>query len=353
MGSMIALNTPPEAALADPFDPLRADQRSDDELDQLPFGVICLDAAGKIVRYNLAEARFARLDRATVLGKTFFGQVAPCTARPEFQGRFQLFVKPGNTAPTDRWQYVFDFKFGAQEVDIELVRGGLPNRYYLLVNRQKFLPVREKPFRPAPSQADLAPGEAQAGVARDANEQRSVQISPAFFASMRATWDKVAPQGWPVFCAEWGQRWGRNVVVDLETEALEKLDRTLRELPMKTVIVMVAEYLSRQGWGQLAADFSSAKQGAFVLTLSRSALAESVGFSEVPRCHLFGGFFRAIFCHLANKLLMVREVSCAAQGHPRCSFVVASVDRRAALEAALVAGEGEVAKVLQRFVEAR
>ena len=350
---MIALTTPPEAALDAPFDPLRADERSDDELDQLPFGLICLDAAGRIIRYNLAEARFARLDRATVLGKTFFGQVAPCTARPEFQGRFQQFVKPGNTAPTDRWKYIFDFKFGAQEVDIELVRGGMVNRYYLLVNRQKFLPVREKPFRPAPSQADLAPGEAESGVARDSAEQRSVQVSPAFFASMRATWDKVAPQGWPLFCVEWGQRWGRNAVVDLETEALESLERTLRELPMKTVIGRLAEYLSRQGWGQLEADFSSAKQGVFVLTLNRSALAEAVGFSETPRCHLFSGFLRAVFCHLANKLLVVREVSCAAQGHARCSFVVASVERRAALEAALAAGEGEVSKVLQRFAEAR
>ena len=350
---MIALTTPAEAALSAPFDPLRADLRSDEELDQLPFGVICLDAAGKIIRYNLAEARFARLDRATVLGKTFFGQVAPCTARPEFQGRFQQFVKPGNTAPTDSWSYVFDFKFGAQQVEIELARGGKPGRFYLLVNRRKFMPVREEAFRPAPTQAELAPGEQQAGVARDKSEQRSVQVSASFFASMRGTWDKVAPQGWPLFCGEWGQRWGRNAVVDLETEALEKLDRSLRELPMRAVVTMTGEYLSRQGWGQLSADFSAARQGAFVLTLQRNALAEAIGFSEVPRCHLFGGFFRAIFNHLANKLLVVREVSCASQGHPRCTFVVASVERRVELEGAIEAGEGDVAAVLRRFGEAK
>ncbi len=326
---MIAITSEPEAASAPtPFDPLRADQHSDDDLDQLPFGVICLDAAGKVLRYNLAEARFARLDRATVLGKSFFGRVAPCTSRPEFEGRFQNFVKPGNTAPTDRWPFVFDFKFGAQQVEIELARGSRPSRFYLLVNRRKFLPIRGEPFRPAPSQEDLAPGESKLGVARDAGQQRTVQISPAFFASMRATWDKVAPKGWPLFCGEWGHRWGRNAVVDLETEALEKLERTLRELSMKTVITMVAEYLSRQGWGQLSADFSRAKQGSFVLTLQRSALAESVGFSETPRCHLFSGFFRAVFCHLANKLLAVREMSCISQGHERCTFVVTSVERR-------------------------
>lgn len=349
---MIEIEPSPEAGLAVPFDPLRADERTDEELDQLPFGVIALEPSGKIARYNLAEARFARLDRNQVLGRGFFSEVAPCTQTPEFQGRFQRFVRPGNTAPTERFEYLFDFKFGAQKVEVELSRGST-GRVYLLINRRQFLPVRAVPFRPAPLQAELAPGEAQRGVARDLNQQRSVQISPSFFASMSATWKKVAPKGWPLFCGEWGEKWGRIAVVDLETEALEKLDCTLRELSMKTVLDLVAAYLSRQGWGELTADFSSARRGAFVLNLERGALAESVGFSEDPRCHLFAGFFRAIFCHMANKLLVVREVSCAAQGHPACSFVVAGATRKAALEAALLQAEGRVPEVLRLLAEAR
>jgi photoactive yellow protein len=53
----------------------------DTALDELPFGVICLDEHGTIVQYNLAEARLARLDRSRVLGKDFFRQIAPCTAQ--------------------------------------------------------------------------------------------------------------------------------------------------------------------------------------------------------------------------------------------------------------------------------
>ena len=329
------------------FDPLRADGHSEEDLDQQPFGIICLDAAGKILRYNLAEARFARLDRASVLGKRFFGQVAPCTATPEFEGRFAGFA--AGTAPTLRFDYLFDFKFGAQRVEIELVRGA-PGRFYLLVNRRQFLPVREKPFRPAPTQAELAPGEAQRGVSRDASQQRSVAVTPPFFEAMRATWDRVAPKGWALFCAEWGLKWGRLAVIDLETEALEQLDRTLREVPMKKVMEMVGAFLARQGWGQVSADFTKARQGAFVLHLQRGALAESIGFSEVPRCHLFAGFFRAIFSHLSDKLLAVREVACAAQGYPRCSFVVVGLSRRPALEAAIVQGDGDVDAVMRQLL---
>ena len=150
---MIELAPVPEQEKRKTFDPVRADAYSTEDLDQQPYGIICLDAAG-----NLAEARFARLDRATVMGKTFFGQVAPCTSTPEFQGRFETFVM--GTTPTLRFSYLFDFKFGAQQVEIELVRGD-PGRFYLMINRRQFLPVRAQPFRPAPTQEELAPGEAQ------------------------------------------------------------------------------------------------------------------------------------------------------------------------------------------------
>ena len=61
------------------FEPVQVTLLSETELDALPFGVICLDPDGKVLRYNLAESRLARLDRAQVLGKNFFRRIAPCT----------------------------------------------------------------------------------------------------------------------------------------------------------------------------------------------------------------------------------------------------------------------------------
>ena len=83
----------------------------------MPFGVICLDAAGTIVRYNLAEARLARLDRAEVLGRHFFLEVAPCTNVPAFEGRVRAFQGSHEGRLAEAFSFLFDFQFGAQEVD--------------------------------------------------------------------------------------------------------------------------------------------------------------------------------------------------------------------------------------------
>lgn len=100
------------------------DSYDDAQLDDLRFGVICLDAEGTIHRYNLAEARLARLDRSRVLGRDFFRKVAPCTATPEFEGRFRAFLQ--SQEPRLAFPFVFDFKFGAQNVTVELVRAQAP-----------------------------------------------------------------------------------------------------------------------------------------------------------------------------------------------------------------------------------
>lgn len=349
---MIELTQPAEAELLQPFDVIRAHERSDEELDAQPFGIIGLDSKGRILRYNVAEARMARLDRNQVLEKNFFREVAPCTQTPEFEGRFRDFVRPGNAVPTQRFGYTFDFQFGAQEVEVEMVRSPVADRFYLCINRRKFLPPRSAARRPAPLQEELAPDEARQGVVRDGTQRRHVQVTPLFFEAMRATWDRVAPKGWPIFCAEWGLKWGRLAVVDLETDALEETGQTLRELPMKLVVGFLAQYLQGQGWGKVAADFTPSQQGAFVVSISRGALAESIGFSEVTRCHLFAGFFRAFFCHLANKLLSVREVCCQAQGHARCQFIVAGQSRGEALEKAVRAADGDVGAALELLREA-
>jgi len=324
----------------------------DEQLDALPYGVICLDAEGTVLRYNLAEARLARLDRSSVLGKNFFRTVAPCTANQDFEGKVRQFRDGG--APSSTFDFVFDFKFGAQVVEVELVRPPEAGHVYLCVNRRRFLPMRTgvEARQPAPLQADLAPGEKALGVLRDDGARRRVLVSPIFFESMRQTWDRVAPRGWPVFCASWGLKWGRLAVVDLEVEALEATGKSLRELPMRAVVEQIASYVQRQGWGRLAADFSGAKTGVVTLTLERSALAEAVGQGGQVSCHVFAGFFRALFCHLANKLLAVQEVRCGSQGHASCAFVVVSQARRLELEAACAQGGEDVGAVLRAFAAA-
>lgn len=349
----LALTLPPEVELAAAIPPDQLEHLSEAALDQLPYGVIALDLDGKVRRYNLAESRFARLDRRQVLGKPFFGVVAPCTATPEFQGRFKLLAATGEPGASVAFAYIFDFKFGAQEVDIELVRARTSDQIFVLVNRNKFMAMR--PDLPegfaAPTQSELASGEAQQGVIRGPHQERLLTLPAQVFEALRVAGDRLSPDAFGLVTGEWGFQWGRLAVVDLETRASEELDMALRELPMGQVMDRLAAHLAAQGLGQLTADFGPSKDGLFLLELERSALAEALGLSETPRCDLLAGHFRAIFTHLAHKLLVVREVCCAAQGYDRCVFAVAARERLESLDAALARVEGDPAALPAAFRE--
>ena len=356
--------TPPSASIESPaisvaepaqsssrdFDPWAIDKCSDAELDSLPFGVICLDENGIILRYNSYEARMARLDRNQVLGRVFFGEIAPCTKNEEFEGRFRKMVVEKNNGEMVRFNFIFDFKFGAQDVAIEMLKAPSFDRYYLFVNRKRILKSREniEPSLLPPLQRELAPNESNQGVHRDPYERRIVHASSLLWSALRTTCDRVAPKGWPLLCEEWGIQWGRRATNDLQAQVLENTGKELRELTMTALAEVLATYLNKEGWGSLTLDFAPMKDGVFVAHIERSALAESAGNSTEPRCHLMAGFFSAFFGNVAHKKLAVREALCAAQGHSKCSFLVAREARRTILDKAIGDNSTSLADILLR-----
>lgn len=348
---MVDLMTPPEDVLMPAVSASDVPTLTDDELDAVPFGVIALTYDGVIAKYNMAEARFARLDRARVVGRRFFDEIAPCTRTDAFQGRFVQFLRTDE--PLARFAYVFDFKFGAQMVDIELVRAAAAQLIYVCVNRTRFGGVRgSQGLTPAPLLAELA--QEPEYVLRDGFARRIIQVDGSLFASLRATWDKVAPRGWQLFCEEWGRQWGRRAVVDLEAMCLQETNQSLRDQPIADAVARGGALLEAQGWGRTLTDFSTIdRSGAFTITLAWSAHGESVGDSDFPRCHLFAGFYRALFVHLSERLLWVGEACCRAQGASTCTFVVVRADRKQSLVSALEQGQGDVSRVLDLLAERR
>ena len=107
----------------------------EDQIDTLPFGLIGVDADGRIDQYNAYESRLSRLSKDRVIGRNFFTEVAPCTAVKEFQGRFERFAaEPGPGA--ESFDFAFRFPFGLQFVSITFLRSGKPERQIkILVNR--------------------------------------------------------------------------------------------------------------------------------------------------------------------------------------------------------------------------
>lgn len=293
-------------------------EKTDAELDLLPYGVICLDTLGIVRRYNRVEARFARLDRSLVLGKPFFGVVAPCTATPEFEGRFRAFLADPLGPPTMTFRYVFAFRFGAQEVDVELRRTRNPDQAYVCIGRRAFrgsvadgTPGGD---RPAIALAELAPEEKRQGVVRDGVERRGVLVDARLFEALQASSEFRA------LAPALGAAWGRRAALDLEAEALESFEGALRDLPVVTVFELLTRTIRSHGWGHLLVDFEHSAAGLLTFHLERSVLAEAWGSGNEPACGLVAGYLGAILAHLAGRPMVVREAACRAQGRGTCTF---------------------------------
>lgn len=95
-----------------------ADTMTAAELDALPYGMIQLDANGRILKYNAVESRLASLPQEHAIGRQFFTEVAPCTKVQEFHGRFKEGVirESLDTA----FQFHFAFKQQPRDVTVRL-----------------------------------------------------------------------------------------------------------------------------------------------------------------------------------------------------------------------------------------
>jgi photoactive yellow protein len=341
---------PPESSLRRyALDPTRIEDLSDAELDELPFGVICVGLDGTILRYNIAEARLARLDRALVLGKKFFSQVAPCTAVPEFQGRFEAFLQASRETVVQRFQFLFDFKFGAQLVTIEMVRSRLGDRAYFLVNRDQILPVRPEASAPALSVGDLE-GSSPAGVLRNERAERFLRLGAAslqslFTAATRAGMDA------PRLFEGWGFEGGRVAVFDLETLALEHHGASLHALRLGDTLALLSRHFQEQGLGDLRFDLDpTPTTGAILVHLENSMLLGALRCPPAQRHGFHEGYLRALFTHLASRRLAVRYLA-ASPDDPAtsCSYLVLEPGRLPALEGILAAAPASPAEILDQL----
>ena len=106
---------------------------SKQQLDDVAFGAIQLDAQGKILQYNAAEGAITGRDPGKVIGKSFFREVAPCTNRPEFKGRFDQGVKAGNL--NVMFEYTFDYEMKPTKVKVHMKKALTGDSYWVFVKR--------------------------------------------------------------------------------------------------------------------------------------------------------------------------------------------------------------------------
>jgi len=116
----------------------QADDLQGSDLDVLPFGMIQLDRAGRILKFNNTEARMARINRDRQIGKSFFDEVAPCTKVREFYGRFQEGLAKRTLYET--FGFVFKFDHGWRNVAITMMYSEKTDSVWVLVSQQSVTP---------------------------------------------------------------------------------------------------------------------------------------------------------------------------------------------------------------------
>jgi photoactive yellow protein len=109
---------------------------SPEELDGLPYGMITLDAAGRVLHYNDTESRLVGLPKERVIGRNFFQDIAPCTRLREFEGRFRELVLDPARVRVKTFDFVFRFPRGDQHVTVVMTPAKVRGRFHLALIRR-------------------------------------------------------------------------------------------------------------------------------------------------------------------------------------------------------------------------
>jgi photoactive yellow protein len=106
---------------------------STEDIDNLAFGAVLVDGTGRIIKYNKAEGEIVGRDPATVIGKNFFTEVAPCTNSPQFFGKFKEGVNTGRLNVV--FDYVFNYKMKPTTVKVHMMKELAGDHFWIFVKR--------------------------------------------------------------------------------------------------------------------------------------------------------------------------------------------------------------------------
>lgn len=111
-------------------------QSTDEQLDELTFGVIGFDRAGVVHRYNIFESKISGLAPDRVLGAHLFTTVAPCMNNFMVAQRFEdaLECAERMDAVID---YVLTLRMRPIQVKLRLLSSPEENMRFILVSRSK------------------------------------------------------------------------------------------------------------------------------------------------------------------------------------------------------------------------
>lgn len=91
---------------------------SPEEIDNLSYGVVKLDAEGVVRLYNKTEARLSGYKNRQALGLSFFTEVAPCMRNAYFTDRIEKARRLGKLDIS--FSFTGDFNDQTRELDVRI-----------------------------------------------------------------------------------------------------------------------------------------------------------------------------------------------------------------------------------------
>jgi len=92
------------------------DRMTVEELDTLPYGIVQLDADGRVLSFNRAEAEDTGFTRQRPIGRDFFSDVSPSAFGEEIFGRYVTAFSTRHLDETFR----FTFTHGAMPRSVQM-----------------------------------------------------------------------------------------------------------------------------------------------------------------------------------------------------------------------------------------
>lgn len=103
------------------------------DADACDFGIIQVDDSSRVLLYNQYQGNLANMTASQVEGRSFFGEIAPCTNTSLFAGIFKKGVAANNL--NVMFPYVFNYKLQPTPVNIHLYRDNATRTNWIFVQR--------------------------------------------------------------------------------------------------------------------------------------------------------------------------------------------------------------------------
>jgi photoactive yellow protein len=262
-----------------------------EEVDELPYGFVVLDAEGFILLYNRYEARLARYPAERAVGRNFFSDVAPCTRVEAFHGRFRALVE--GARQDDRFAFRFHFLHGAQDVMVHLTRapeGGLDAAGSSLAEARVFMQVERRRIElPGTRTPDTLAFDAEAGRAAGPLGPVLPLAAPHLTSLL---WRIGKPAAREV---------GRSIGEAIAARAGEQVP-ALDQAPGQLAAGALDDALGRAGFGRLALDLTPRADQGILGCLVRPAV--EVGSAELGS--LYEGLLEAALSAATGEPLAAR-----------------------------------------------